>query len=363
MTKESEQYNNVKWLFDFLSTPLSHALSDNVNIVKMISTELYSTFDRTLFFSKTDAYNNNFSKLDMQFFFEADRISYDSIEYLKNFFDSNDLIIAYELSKQTREVFDKAGLRYVDIWLHPVRYLDDLIYGFYSNVGLVNDELKRFDIDKELYYSYANLIKVGMYKGYKRVDAKVKSNSLIFVGQTQFDKAVFSKGKMLNALDYKAEIEELAKTHDHVYYLRHPFVKNGDEEIFNFFKSLPNYTEFLGAPNSYAILSDPEARTFCTISSSLAIEARFFGKESILLHRPVIDIDNEYSSIHQDFLFSHFWSKVLKSLFDVIERPKLEFFNPHCKIRDSLSSYWSYREIDKLELAKKTIGVVYNKVK
>lgn len=363
MTKESEQYNNVRWLFDFLDTPIKHAVGNELIVNKFISSGMYSNFEREVFFKKSQGYMDSFNKLDIQFFFEEDKISDESIEYLREFFSPEDIVISYELSQQTRDVLDRACIRYIDIWLHPVRYLDDLLYGFYSNVKSINARLKSFDLDKEMFYTYANLVKVGTYKGYRRVDAKIEKNSLIFVGQTNFDKAVFCNGKMLNALDFKEEIKLLAEQHEHVYYLRHPFVKEGDEEVVKFFKGLHNYTEFVGDPNSYSILAHEEAVTFCTISSSLAVEAKYFGKSCKLLYRPVIDIDNVYSTVSQDFLFSHFWSEILKEEIKVKDRPALKFDNPHSKIRDSLSSYWSYREIDKLELTKKTLGTVFKRIK
>ena len=63
---------------------------------------------------------------DGKFFLRQFSPNQDSLDYLKSFLDSFDLIIGYELSEITKESINSLQKRYIDIWLSPIRFLNDL---------------------------------------------------------------------------------------------------------------------------------------------------------------------------------------------------------------------------------------------
>jgi len=367
MSKESEQQNNTQWLFDFIKRPIEVALnSDSNNII--IKAEKFSVtgigvFSRDKFFSLSPKVSE-LNKIDVQFFYDSKDVSEESVTYLERFLTQGDIFIAYELSRQTRDILDQIGVIYIDIWLHQVRYLDDVLFGFKSNNEDIQNILWQYSMDKELFYTYANRLKVQNYKGFKRSNVVIKPNSAVFVGQTLMDKAIYNNGKMMDLTDFKVEFKQLCNRHGHVYYSRHPFVKSGDEHIISFVKSFSN-TSIVGEEvSTYHLLTHENIKKVCSISSSVAIEARYFGKDVDIYFRPVIDIDNEYASIFQSFFYETFWAKVFAPITNTFVHQKAkysvtEFSDKKDKVRDALSFYWGYKKIDSLLALKQTVGGLF----
>jgi HAD superfamily hydrolase (TIGR01549 family) len=357
-TKESEQANNTRWLIDILIRPISQATNITPTEFKSAISEK-NGFVRSIFFAKSDIH---LDPKEMQFDFNVQNISSESIAYLKNYIPENTLVVGYEFSAATRNVMERSGITYIDMWLHPIRYLDDVLFAFNSNNEKIKSALWSFNLNEDTYYAYADRLRVQNYKGFRRAKLDLLADSALFVGQTLYDKAISSNGKMLSLLDFKDEFSSLCETHEHVYYSRHPFVKTGDEEVISYIKRHRNVT-ITDEPTYFLIASD-EIKTVASLSSSVVHEAKYFSKNTQFFFQPVVKIgktDDCYSSVFQSFLFGHFWATVLSSTTKVNHIEKIEFFDSKDKIRDMLSFYWGYRNIDKLESLKQTVGALYEK--
>lgn len=364
MTKESEQDNNTKWVYDLIRRPLLTATENTVQVIRGDSDSSKFEFSREVFFSLSPE-AVHFNAFEMQLFYNTNKITADSISYLKSFFDQDDFIIGYEISEQTRAIFDAAKLNYIDFWLHPVRFLDDILFAFKSNITEIDCELQKFNFGESKIYPYADRLKVQNYKGFQRIKDTLKEDSALFIGQTLTDKAIFKDGCMLTLLNFQEEFIALTKKYNHVYYSRHPFVKSGDEEVISFIKKFKNVS-LVDTP-TYQLLASNEIKEVVTISSSVAIEAKFFDKIYTYLLKPVVNIDeitpiNErYHSIYHDFLTANFWSKILAPITHTVDVPEDGFVESSDKLRDALSFYWGYRDIDKVEVLKKTVGSLFKK--
>ena len=211
-TKESEQSNNIRWFKDILKRPLQQATG-------LVSQEFKSAFlekngfVRSRFF---EASGIHFSPSEMQFDYDANSVTDDSISYLQQHISASTLVVGYELSKATRTILDRAGITYIDIWLHPIRFLDDVLFAFNSNNPAINAALQTFNINEETYYLYADRLRVQNYRGFRRPKLDLVEDSALFVGQTLYDKAISSNGKMLSLLDFKEKFEKLCKQHSHL---------------------------------------------------------------------------------------------------------------------------------------------------
>jgi len=354
MTKESEQNNNIEWLFDFIKIPLKNVLEENIRVLR---TDKDIDFDREKFFGKS---NIKFNKYLLHNFFNVNDITKESKEYLKSVL-SKSLFIGYEISDQTKEILNSIEVQFIDVWLHPIRFLDDVLFGFYSNNTEINNKLKEFNENQEKYYLYAQRLKVQSYKGISKSKESLEIDSAVFAGQTLVDKAIYSNGKMLTVLDFKEKFEKLIEEYKVVYYIPHPFVKSGDEEIINYLNEFKNVKILKGKDSIYNVLSSNNIKKVVTISSSVALEAKYFGKEIEYYFKPIIDINEKYSSVYQSFLYGYFWSEILSDITKTKKVKKIEFNDSKDKIRDSLSFYWSYRDIDKVEMLKKTVGNLFKK--
>ncbi len=200
MTKEKEQFSNRRWLFDLLSIPLQKATGLDVN---HFHSSLYqkNCINRSLFFKLS---NINLDKDITHFYYDIEKITDESIDYLREYMSSENLIIGYELSEQTKAILEKMNIIYIDMWLHPIRFLDDIIFGFKSNNEEVHKLIFKFNIISDLYHLYANRIKVVHYKGWERNEIEIPKNSALFIGQMLNDKSVNEKGKYLSVLNYKS---------------------------------------------------------------------------------------------------------------------------------------------------------------
>lgn len=349
MTKEKEQFSNLKWFSDLLAFPLAHA-------AKIPAKRISSSLSQANKFNRVEFFKRSNIQLDVnqtQFFYDHQKISAASLEYLKGFISPNSLVIAYELSEQTRRIFNSIGVVYIDIWLHPIRFLDDILFGFSSNHPEVFQALKAFMVQPNLYQLYANRLKIQLYKGYKRPELQLEKNAALFVGQTLEDKAICRQGKMLTLLDFKERFDQILKTHSKVYYSRHPYVKKGDEDILSYLKTKPNVE--VVSHSAYDMIAHENIKYVFSVSSSVVFEARAFGKKADFLYRPVFEISDvhslrSYISVYQDFVSPHFWAQVLQPIVSVNpDAEKLQFLDQKDKLRDMLAFYWSYKNIDKLE--------------
>ena len=353
MAKEKEQFSNRRWLMDVIRRPIKVATDITIESFFSSLTDV-GKFSRREFFARSGIELN----IDeTQFFFDDKKINKESLDYLMEFIGEKDLIIGYELSESTRNILKLSGVPYIDIWLHPVRFLDDIIFAFNSSVCEIAKELEKFRVSEDVFYLYGSRLRVQSYKGFKRFNKVVANNSALFVGQTLNDKAINRNGKNLTLLDFKSEILDLCKKYSVIYYSRHPYVKKGDEEILKFINSQTNI-ELTDIP-AYDLISSGNIKEVISISSSAAIEAKYLGVKSTILYKPVIKLwgkDDVYVPIFQDFVSPHFWSQILSSEFKVKNTQKVEFLDKKDKLRDMLAFYWSYKEVDKLEHLRQDVA-------
>jgi len=354
-TKEKEQYSNRRWLKDILTRPVQRATG--ICPEEFLSSLTNPKFiDRRAFFAKSGM------SLDIDtthFWYDDTQITQESIDYLRQFVDANSLVVGYELSLQTRNILDRMGVLWVDLWLHPVRFMDDILFAMQSNHPETRKRLFGYDVSEDQMALYADRIRIQTYKGWRRVEAKVKPNSALLVGQTLNDKSVLHNGVFMSLLDYKERVEEIARAHSAVYFARHPYLKKGDEAIMAYLKSIKNL-EMASEP-VYRMLSNNKIRTVFGLSSSVVVEAKYFDKNTEFLYRPVLtygqpDDPVSYASIFQDFISPHFWSDILAPMMTVRETPVVKFVSPQDKVRDMLGFYWSYGDIDKVEHMRTRLG-------
>jgi len=349
MTKETEQASNRCWFKDLFSSTLEQ-------VTTITPTSFYSSMTDKTKFSREKFFKLSNIDLDIdkiQFLYNSELITQESIDYLKTFIEPGTLLLAYELSEDTRKIINKLGITYIDIWLHPVRYMEDIMFGFYSNHKTIYNNLSKYLLNDEYIYNQATLLKIQNYKGWKRQNLKIQKNAGVFFGQTLEDKAIAKDGKFLTLLDFKQEIEEFAARHSTIYYIRHPYVKKGDEDILKYINSHPKIQ--VSRHTSYPLIADDRVTEIMSISSSLVHEASYFNKTSSFLYKSILNFDNNfeeegYITIFQDFMSNKFWSEILSP---VIKTKKYEqhitFLNKKDKLRDMLAFYWSYYQVDKLE--------------
>ncbi len=299
--------------------------------------------------------------------YDLENIPQKAIEYYKKYI-ADSLVIYHEAPNIVKKIHNILDLPYIDLNVHPIRFLDDNFWGILTNKKEIFDRIKKYQIDERSFYIYANLIKSQV----KIWDDKnfIEPNSLLFAGQTNIDKSLYSDGRALTIFDYKEQIESFGEKYSKVYYKAHPY--NGDlDKIFDFLKQF-NFVEIIDE-NFYKICANENIAAVAAITSGTLYEAKYFGKESIFLGKPYIHLDYdkncEYSehttlSVYNEFLNPVFWADVLQDIVDV-KRDVQPIILPHRsnEIRTAFGDYWGQTELDpSFNISKKLVKSVENKL-
>ncbi len=224
----------------------------------------------------------------------------------------------------------------INLSIHPIRFSDDIFFNFQTNNKLIQEKLKKYEINYDLFYHQADIVKATYLTSIKK--SSIKANSLLLIGQTEKDKVIFDGDKYLSLLDYLPQIKELIQDYDVVYFKPHPYAKNS-KAIYKALKKEFNNVEFI-YNNIYHLLSDENISHVVALNSSVLYEAKYFRKEVTFLYKPTFDFENKDIGIYGDYFNSSFWSDILEIEDSNISLP----FVPN-RLRKSLNDFWGYNEI------------------
>jgi len=248
-----------------------------------------------------------------------------------SFTETSDVEIVFEEKERL-----KSNQRVLNLSIHPLRFGDDIFFNFETNDDKLREKLKKYEVNYDLFYAYADVIKATYLKSVK--NPKVKENALLLIGQTEMDKVIFNGDKHLSLLDYIEEIKSLAKSYSCVYFKPHPYAKNS-KQIYKVLQQELGDVEIV-YDNVYHLLSNDNIKHIVGLNSSVLYEAKYFKKEVTFLYEHTFEIGGKDVGIYGDYWSSSFWSDLLE-----IEDKKIALpFVPN-RLRKSLNDFWGYNEI------------------
>lgn len=347
---------NIDWLYNLIKFQVSKGSNLDVEVLNTQGKD--ALFDSKLFY-KLNSLNTR--PKDWISIYKNDEISEESLNYLNSFF-KNSFVIGFELPEVFLKAFDKLNIVYIDIILHPIRYLDDLIFGMRTNNNSIYNGLKLFQYCEDNYYMYAQLHKATVSR--MKQTKKLEPNSMLFTGQVEIDKSLINGQSLMSVNDYKNELKEISKRYNKVYVKMHPYAAN-NHILKDVFKDIDN-TEYIN-DNFYYLLGQEEITAVYSISSSTVLEAKYWGKESHYLYKNPFLIDHtnttfnskEYVSISDNFLSTGFWNDILKELLNLDNNATIENIKIPQKsnrLRNSIQNYWGYNFLDS-DILFKTYGI------
>jgi len=350
MNSAHEQALHARWFPGLLKTPIGWACDCPLRKLGAFGSGCDVEVDRAKFFSLSD--NTSFDERAKLFPFSSSDITQASIDYLKALISPPTLLVGYELSEPTRDVLNSAGLTYIDIWLHPVRFYDDVMFAFSSNHSGIQAALNEYELDSRLLELRAVEISTAVARRVWRRPQLPPGRGALFVGQTRYDKALLADNRMLSLQDFRTRFESLARDFDFVLYRRHPMVHSGDSSIRSYFRSLGNVA-FTNCP-TYYLLADPMIERVASISSSVVHESVYFGKGTDYFFRPPIQIKSNgdsgsYATVFERFLTPQFWQSILKGALPVKDVEPLVLTVKPSRLRDALGVVYGYQHVDRLE--------------
>lgn len=282
--------------------------------------------------------------------YDNNDISEECLEYFNSFI-KNSIVIYIEMPLILKKMHNILSIPYIDLTVHPIRFLDDHMFGFSTNNKSVFDRIKLYQVDERLFYMQANMIKAIVEYN----PLPIEKNSVLIAGQTNVDKALYSNGRCLSIMDFESEIEKMGREYECVYYKAHPFNK----ELSNIHKFLKKYDFVKLCPsdwNTYKMLANPNLRKVYAITSGVLYEAKYFEKESESLYKSYLHLDynhnceyseETYLSIYNDFINPIFWKNILQDVVETNELcPNINLeFRPN-RVRATFNDYWAYTELD-----------------
>lgn len=349
-TRIATQEYHLRWFWILMNRTLSAVVAEPVIKFDSKHQEILQ-FNRKIFF--------NLSHIDVNeetphFYFNPSSIKEESTSYLSDIL-SDFLVIGYELSLETKSLLNKAGITFIDIWLHPIRFMDDNFYAYQSNCESIQRKFRSHQINESVFYLYADRLQIhsfmGFNKFYNKIDKNLLDNSCLFIGQTLTDKSVCKNGKMLTVLDFKEEFRKLASSYTHVYFSPHPMLRGSMQDQIEFLKTFKNVS-LITSP-AYELLCSEKIKKVVAISSSVVYEAKFFGKDTSYLFKPSVEISEKdgedgFISIFGKLHSPLFWRDILSEKFKVKEILKdTDFLDSRSIYRDMLSLYYNNQVFDK----------------
>ena len=320
--------------------PNSKAYGIEENLIK---------FDYIKFFS---FYNMGYNKYNWAELFYNYEYNEKAQEYIKSIFEDS-LVVSYEMDYCILNILDNLNIPYIDMYISPVRFLDDQMFCMTTNNPEIYNKLLGYKLPEEQIHLQANYLTTFYRQRDLNYDIP-NEPAVLFIGQTAYDRSLIDdEGKIYSILHHKEEFEESIKGYKKIFYKRHPKAF-GDEAVMEYIKTLANVE--IVKDNFYALCARPDIKKVVAISSGGVIEAQYFNKKTSNLLHPSVnlqygsDFDKEkYINIYEHYFSINFWSDILSS---IIETKKYDenigFYGIKNKLRNSrgFKDWWGYQDFD-----------------
>jgi hypothetical protein len=268
------------------------------------------------------------------------------VENLLRPFFRDSLVVGFEIPPYLEHFLNREGIPFIGITVHPVRFLDDLLLAFRSSLPGARAALSAHLVSDVFIRTMAGAQKASAARYFNEV---VRPGSALFLMQTWYDQSQILDGRFVDATRYLDEIVAFARNHTEFLVKEHPLGANPATIILQ--ARVPNLRLVTG--NVYGYLSLPEISSVLTISSSVGVEAPYFGvgtkfllRPSIRMHNPDDAEDTGYMAVQDAFLAADLWRSMLGDSMPVTAPDGvLVPFKPN-RLRISMRSFWNFNEID-----------------
>lgn len=252
-------------------------------------------------------------------------------QLFSTYISSSNINIFFEAKEEL-----KTEKKVLNLSVHPIRFADDIFFNFETNDKSLKEKLKKYEVNYDIFYHYADMVKATYLKTVKK--DKIKENSLLLVGQTSMDKVVFNGEKYLSLIDFISDIKELGEKYNYIYFKPHPYSKDNKRTIKVLKQYLPNVSIIFD--NIYHLMSNEKIKHIAGLNSSVLYEAKYFNKEVTFFYKPYFDFSSNDIGIYGNYFNSRFWADILDS-----EDKNIELSFMQNRLRKTLNDFWGYNEI------------------
>lgn len=258
------------------------------------------------------------------------------------------LVVGFELPPYIESVLTRAGVPFVDVIIHPVRFLDDIFLGIRTSDPSASAVLARHAIAEEFIELMAGLQSAAARRGSSFAPP---SGASLLLLQTRFDRTQIRDGKFIGALHFLDEITAIAEASSVLYVKEHP-LEAGTNHAAAVRSAVRNVE--MTNENVYRLMAHEKIQTVATLSSSTGIEARYFRKDGRFLYKEpnrfAVDGNqpepDQFVGVFDAALSADFWRETLASVLPTSRQTGVRIPFKANRLRTSLRSFWSFNEID-----------------
>ncbi|MGZ8216588.1 hypothetical protein [Methylomagnum sp.] len=262
------------------------------------------------------------------------------------------LVVSFELPEIIRMGLEELEIPYVDFTIHPVRFMDDLVFGLRSNiVGLAGEMLDSVVYEEEMHVA-AGVALASLSRLPRIKECEEGDDLALFACQTTDDKVLIKNGRLTLAEDFLDDFAELSAAHSKILVKPHPYAKQNNVVI-ALTRLFPN-TELIDA-NFYHLLSHDSISHVYSLTSSTSIEAAYFGKIGVHLGNYPYAFSDEngygghYLTIRPEIYAPKFWRSVLSKINVNVNAVRQITLPPErSRMRRSLRNFWGADIFEKL---------------
>lgn len=257
--------------------------------------------------------------------------------------------VTYEAPPYLITLLDLLGLPWLDIRLHPVRFLDDLLFAVRAASADTQAAAFTWAVPESRAVASAGLLEA---IGQLISDAAVPANTLLVAGQRPMDASQIVGDAFFDAFDHKPQIDALCAAHAAVVLKPHPA---GDaHSLLVVAANAPAHVLGVIADNTYRMLALPEVASVLTVNSSLAYEAGYFGKRVHTLAPLPITLAwagdapdmGRHVSLDAAILAPDFWRMIIAPHTRVTETDGMRLPPKPNRLRIAMDSFWNFQEVD-----------------
>ncbi|MFZ6764890.1 polysialyltransferase family glycosyltransferase [Pseudoroseomonas sp. WGS1072] len=257
------------------------------------------------------------------------------------------IVVGFELAEWFKRTLSHLDIPYVDLNIHPVRFLPDVFFAVQTNDAEVFAALLSHHTDPEAFHGWADLVSATALK--LRPDLALEAPALL-VGQTSLDRSLVDGGRVVNLEDHAGAVRALLRRDGCVAFKPHPY-NSGDFGLFR--TGIPFRQVRMVRANAYALLAHPGLREVVGVSSSLLVEAPYFDTAARILHRSPFDLaggrgaarPGQHLSLVDGLLETDVWRSILAPLLPVTRPDGWRFRLPANSLRLSLRNFWGFNEL------------------
>lgn len=333
----SSQSKNTLWLFSLLRAQLTQAAAVPVETV---------LWDRG--FATGDFYVAAGASLSLDGWatlYAADSLSVEAIAIVNEAFHDA-FVVAFELPPVLAVTLTMLGIPWVDLSIHPIRFLPDLLIAFATNDTDVLAEAVPAHQRFNAFEPWAGLL---MASAGRRRQPRFPDGSALAVGQVAEDRSVIVGGRFVDFAAYAPVLQGIAKANP-IVFRPHPYGASD----FGLIGAGLEYSRIIRtAEPLYSLLSHSAIGEVVTVSSSVGIEAPLFGKHVRWLGRSPFRIaplsadvrPDSHLSLGHVVLQTDFWRQALRPYFHTTRLDRETIAFPPNTLRMSLRNFWGYNAL------------------